>query len=70
MSGFLHYTLTNTHMTPETLQEARRIISQQAGQANLAKHGKEFYKEISRKGVEARKRNKMQTKGTNPQTKT
>lgn len=48
-----------------TLDEARKIIASEAGRANLAKHGKEFYKEISRKGVEARK---LKKRNINPET--
>lgn len=37
------------------MAEARKALAQKGGQANLKKHGKAFYKAISKKGVEARK---------------
>lgn len=40
------------------MAEARKELASRAGKACAKKHGNEFYKEISRKGVEARKAKK------------
>lgn len=36
------------------MKEARKELARKGGEANLKKHGKEFYKELSKKGVAAR----------------
>lgn len=40
------------------MAEARKELARKGGQANLKKHGKDFYKELSKKGVAARRTKK------------
>lgn len=44
-----------TNTNEYLMKEARKALAQKGGQANLKKHGKEFYKALSKKGVEARR---------------
>lgn len=41
------------------MSEARKALAQKGGLANLKKHGKGYYKALSKKGVEARKQKKQ-----------
>jgi len=43
------------------MKEARKALAKSGGDANLKKHGKDFYKSISAKGVAARMAKKIKT---------
>lgn len=48
------------HEQKYTLEEARKILAGEAGRANLEKHGKQYYTDLSKKGVEARNKKRKE----------
>lgn len=44
-----------TNTNEYLMKEARKQIASLGGQANLKKYGKDYYKALSKKGVEAKK---------------
>lgn len=48
----------NANTNEYLMKEARKSLAKQGGEATKKKHGVEHYKEMSRKGVEARRFNK------------